>query len=96
MSLICNPSRGNHFREVTKQFGYTQAVMSTFMFLWAVLVSGFMVLNYRNRIRNDKNLASVDWNRYKLKLSQAWWSGFLWAAAVLTLFYLVSEAGLTR
>jgi len=69
---------------------------SKFMFIWAVLVAAYMVFSYRNKIRSDKNLASVDWSRYKLKLSQTWWSGFLWAAVVLSLFYFLTEAGLTR
>ncbi|NCV76554.1 MAG: hypothetical protein EB029_04140 [Actinobacteria bacterium] len=69
---------------------------SKFMFVWAIVVAAYMVFNYRNKIRLDKSLSSVDWSRYKVKLSQSWWSGFLWASVVLTIFYFLSDAGLTR
>jgi len=29
-------------------------------------------------------------------LSQSWWSGFLWAAVALTIFFFLGEAGLAR
>jgi hypothetical protein len=67
-----------------------------FMFVWAVLVAAYMVLKYRNKINADKSLSAVDWSGYKIKLSQSWWSGFLWASVILTLFYFVTKAGLTR
>jgi len=69
---------------------------SGFMFVWAIFVAGFMVINYRNKIRQDKKLATLDWTPYKMKLSQSWWSGFLWAAVALTIFFFLGEAGLTR
>ncbi|NDI24576.1 MAG: hypothetical protein EBY87_03430, partial [Actinobacteria bacterium] len=58
---------------------------SKFMFVWAIVVAAYMVFNYRNKIRLDKSLSSVDWSRYKVKLSQSWWSGFLWASVVLSI-----------
>ncbi len=69
---------------------------SGFMFIWAVIVSGVMVFNYRNKVKADKNLAKVNWQTYKMKLSQSWWNGFLWASVVLTIYFFVIEAGLTN
>ncbi len=63
---------------------------SGFMFISAV-----MVFNYRNKVKADKNLAKVNWDTYKVKLSQSWWSGFLWASVALTIYYFVIQAGLT-
>jgi hypothetical protein len=67
-----------------------------FMFIWAAAVSAVMVYNYRNKVRADKNLAKVNWDTYKLKLSQSWWSGFLWASVALTIYFFVIQAGLTN
>jgi hypothetical protein len=68
---------------------------SGFMFIWAAIVSAVMVYNYRNKVKADKNLAKVNWETYKVKLSQSWWSGFLWASVALTIYYFVIQAGLT-
>lgn len=68
---------------------------SGFMFIWAAIVSAVMVSNYRNKVKADKNLAKVNWDTYKVKLSQSWWSGFLWASVALTIYYFVIQAGLT-
>ena len=68
---------------------------SGFMSIWAAIVSAVMVLNYRNKVKADKNLAKVNWDTYKVKLSQSWWSGFLWASVALTIYYFVIQAGLT-
>jgi hypothetical protein len=68
---------------------------SGFMFIWAAIVSAVMVINYRNKVKADKNLAKVNWDTYKVKLSQSWWSGFLWASVALTIYYFVIQAGLT-
>ncbi len=65
------------------------------MFIWAAIVSAVMVINYRNKVKADKNLAKVNWDTYKVKLSQSWWSGFLWASVALTIYYFVIQAGLT-
>jgi hypothetical protein len=61
-----------------------------FMFIWTVIVSAFMVFSYRNKIRQDSEITKMDWSPYKMKLSQSWWSGFLWASVALTLFYFLS------
>jgi len=50
------------------------------MFFWAVLVSAYMMISYRNKVKADKNLVKVNWDTYKLKLSLTWWTGFLWAS----------------
>jgi hypothetical protein len=71
-------------------------MQSGFMFFWAVLVSAFMIITYRNKIKADENLSKVNWDTYKLKLSQTWWNGFLWASVVFTIFYLLFSAGLTK
>jgi len=68
---------------------------SGFMFIWAAIVSAVMVFNYRNKVKTDKNLTKVNWDTYKVKLSQSWWSGFLWASVALTIYYFVIQAGLT-
>ena len=68
---------------------------SGFMFIWAAIVSAVMVINYRNKVKADKNLAKVNWDTFKVKLSQSWWSGFLWASVALTIYYFVIQAGLT-
>ena len=68
---------------------------SGFMFIWAAIVSAVMVFNYRNKVKADKSLAKVNWDTYKVKLSQSWWSGFLWASVALTIYYFVIQAGLT-
>jgi len=65
------------------------------MFIWAAIVSAVMVFSYRNKVKADKNLAKVNWDTYKVKLSQSWWSGFLWASVALTIYYFVIQAGLT-
>ena len=49
------------------------------MFFWAVLVSAYMMISYRNKVKADNNLVKVNWETYKLKLSLTWWTGFLWA-----------------
>jgi len=51
------------------------------MFFWGILVSAYMIISYRNKVRADKNLAKVNWDTYKLKLSMSWWTGFLWASS---------------
>jgi hypothetical protein len=55
-----------------------------------------MVFNYRNKVKSDKNLSKVNWETYKLKLSQSWWNGFLWASVVLSIYFFVIQAGLTN
>jgi hypothetical protein len=55
-----------------------------------------MVFNYRNKVKADKDLAKVNWETYKMKLSQSWWNGFLWASVALTIYFFVIEAGLTN
>jgi len=71
-------------------------MQSGFMFFWAVLVSAYMIITYRNKIKADKNFSKVNWDTYKLKLSQTWWTGFLWASVIFTIFYLLISAGLTK
>jgi len=39
------------------------------MFFWAILVSAYMMISYRNKVKADKNLVKVNWDTYKLKLS---------------------------
>jgi len=71
-------------------------MQSGFMFFWAVLVSAYMIITYRNKIKADKNLSKVNWDTYKLKLSQTWWTGFLWASVIFAIFYFLISAGLTK
>ncbi|CAB4833168.1 unannotated protein [freshwater metagenome] len=67
-----------------------------FTFFWAVLVSTFMIFTTRKKVLEDKNLTSVNWDLYKLKLSQTWWTGFLAASMLLTIFYLLVTFGITK
>ena len=69
---------------------------SGFMFFWAILVSAYMIISYRNKVRADKNLTKVNWETYKLTLSMSWWTGFLWASVIFTIYYLIISAGLTK
>ena len=69
---------------------------SGFMFFWAILVSAYMIVSYRNKVRADKNLAKVNWETYKFKLSMSWWTGFLWASVIFTIYYFIITAGLTK
>ena len=55
-----------------------------------------MIVSYRNKVRADKNLTKVNWETYKLKLSMSWWTGFLWASVIFTIYYLIISAGLTK
>jgi hypothetical protein len=55
-----------------------------------------MIISYRNKVKADKNLAKVNWDTYKLKLSMSWWTGFLWASVIFTIYYFIINAGLTR
>jgi hypothetical protein len=55
-----------------------------------------MIVSYRNKVRADKNLAKVNWETYKLKLSMSWWTGFLWASVIFTIYYFIITAGLTK
>jgi len=71
-------------------------MQSGFMFFLAVLVSAYMIITYRNKIKADKNLSKVNWDTYKLKLSQTLWTGFLCASVIFTIFYLLISAGLTK
>jgi len=64
-------------------------MQSGFMFFWAVLVSAYMIITYRNKIKADKNLSKVNWDTYKK-------TGFLWASVIFTIFYLLISAGLTK
>ena len=66
------------------------------MFLWAIIVSAYMIISYRNKVKADKNLAKVNWDTYKVKLSMSWWAGFLWASVIFTIYYFIINAGLTR
>ena len=66
------------------------------MFFLAVVVSAYMIISYRNKVKADKNLAKVNWDTYKLKLSMSWWTGFLWASVIFTIYYFIINAGLTR
>ena len=66
------------------------------MFLWAIVVSAYMIISYRNKVKADKNLAKVNWDTYKVKLSMSWWAGFLWASVIFTIYYFIINAGLTR
>ena len=69
---------------------------SGFMFFWAILVSAYMIISYRNKVRADMNLTKVNWETYKLKLSMSWWTGFLWASVIFTIYYFIITAGLTK
>ena len=66
------------------------------MFLWAIVVSAYMIISYRNKVKADKNLAKVNWDTYKLKLSMSWWTGCLWASVIFTIYYFIINAGLAR
>jgi hypothetical protein len=55
------------------------------MFFWAIVVSAYMIISYRNKVKADKNLAKVNW-----------WTGFLWASVIFTIYYFIINAGLTR
>jgi hypothetical protein len=66
------------------------------MFFWAILVSAYMIISYRNKVNADKKLAKVNWDTYSLKLSMSWWTGFLWASVIFTIYYFIINAGLTR
>mgnify|MGYP000262030453 CR=1 FL=1 len=49
-----------------------------------------------SKLLNHKNLVKVNWDTYKLKLSLTWWTGFLWASVIFTIYYLIISAGLTN